>query len=257
MSHLYDKYIYSYFYSIEKMEDIENEKFIRMNLDKEQSENKLNEILAELGIEQYGSNETTDSAHWLLFSCFREQNAHINKILEIGTFNGQTTLILSHLFPDSQITTIDLPESDPIFKQTYRREDKTKLVEYKKKQQYNLKRKNITYLELNSFFIPEKIQDKFDLIWVDGGHLFPEISWDLCNAFHLLNSGGILMCDDVIINYNGYHDDYVSPDSYKVFEYIKKRLPCNIVYFLKRNSKKWSSNPNKRKYVGVLKKTTE
>jgi predicted O-methyltransferase YrrM len=250
LNNMYDMYIYGYVYSYKKMKAVENKKFINLNLQGRLGEDRLNKILVEIGMEPY--NEATDSVHWLLFSCLKELNLHINNILEIGTYDGQTTLILSHLFPNAQITTIDLPESDPIFKNTYRRNDETKLTEYKKRQQHNLKRENINYLEVNSFFISEKIQDRFDLIWVDGGHLFPEISWDLCNAYHFLNRSGFLMCDDVVINKSGYRDDYVSPDSFQVFEYIKERITGEIAYFLKRNSKIWSSNPKKRKYIGVL-----
>jgi hypothetical protein len=56
----------------------------------------------------------------------------------------------------------------------------------------------------------------------------------------------------VIINEGGYRDDYVSPDSFQVFEYIKERVSGQITYFLKRNSKLWSGNPKKRKYIGML-----
>ena len=48
------------------------------------------------------------------------------RILEIGTYDGKTAAILSYLFPDSEITTIDLKDNDPIFKSTYNRSSNLK-----------------------------------------------------------------------------------------------------------------------------------
>ena len=70
---------------------------------------QLNRIcLTRFGI-TYSENNGMWSEHLLLFSAlsilFPQK---IKSILEIGTFNGETALILSKLFPHSKITTIDL-----------------------------------------------------------------------------------------------------------------------------------------------------
>ena len=56
------------------------------------------------------------------------------------------------------------------------------------------------------------------------------------------------------MNLQGYRDDYVSPDSYFVLEYIKQRSNTEVNYFLKRWSPKYSADPSKRKFIAVLQK---
>ena len=48
------------------------------------------------------------SIHWLLFCSISNVSSIIN-ILEIGTYDGETTQLLSKIFPNSSIATIDLP----------------------------------------------------------------------------------------------------------------------------------------------------
>ena len=59
------------------------------------------------------------SAHLILFAGLALRNYQAPNILEIGTFEAQTTRFLSHFFPKSDITTIELPEDDPIYLSTY------------------------------------------------------------------------------------------------------------------------------------------
>ena len=111
-------------------------------------------------------------------------------------------------------------------------------------------------MEFNTLFLLSNISldEKFDLIWVDGGHLYPDVAWDLSNAYHLLNKGGYLLCDDVVKSDKYYSNGYVSTDSYEVLNYLEERIDGGITYFLKRIS--WVLYPRikTRKYVALLKK---
>jgi hypothetical protein len=159
------------------------------------------------------------------------------------------------IFPSAEIVTVDLPDDDPIFSTSYQREDPEYLREFKANQEKNLQGDRIEFVKKNSFFLPTMVHRKFDLIWIDGGHLYPEISWDICNAYHLCNPGGWIMCDDVMLNRNGYRDGYVSPDSHEILEYVRDRTNEEVVYFLKRETPKSSANPRKRKHVAILRKS--
>lgn len=250
----YRNYFYERSYDLDQFKKLEREKFERAGFPYDDSLRKLNQILEELNKPDYTSQEGMGSIHWVLFCCI-SYVASIERIFEIGTFDGETALILSKIFPNANIVTIDLPDDDPIFSNSYQRDDSERRREFKKRQKRNLTDSRIKLYENNSFFVPSLITDKFDLIWIDGGHLYPEVAWDICNAYHLCKPGGWIMCDDVITNKHGYKIDYVSPDSYEVLEYVKERTGDEITYFLKRESPQWSANPKKRKYVAVMRKS--
>ena len=126
---------------------------------------------------------------------------------------------MSNIFNKAEIVTLDLPKDDPIYLKSYQRDNIEQLKIFKEKQKNNLKSKNIQYIDINSFYLPTLISKKFDLIWIDGGHLYPEIAWDICNAYHMCKKGGWILCDDVICTEKDYKDDYESTDSFRVFEY--------------------------------------
>ena len=235
----------------------ENSKFIQSGLDYARGSAKLERFLKELGRPLDSDDRSMRSIHWVLFACLSDHSpVPIRRILEIGTYDGETTSILSKLFPASEIVTVELPEEDPIFHNSYARDDVKTLNDFKARQSANLKADNIIHQGINSFFLPGKIKDEFDLIWVDGGHLYPEVAWDICNAYHFCSPGGYIMVDDVITHHQGLRDAYVSPDSHQVLEYVAARTRESPTYFLKRNNARWSAVPHRRKFVALLQKTT-
>jgi len=189
--------------------------------------------------------------HWLLLAAVASQRC-CGRILEIGTFDGETTALMARLFPASRIVTLDLPPDDPILGATYGRSGPAKRGAFERRLAANTAVDRIALLRVNSFFLPSVVAEQFDLIWLDGGHLYPEIAWDFCNAWHLLREGGILMCDDVVPDPKGIRDGYVSPDSYQVLEYVARRTDAPWWLFLKRESAEWSADPRERKFVALL-----
>ena len=59
--------------------------------------------------------------------------------------------------------------------------------------------------------------------------------------------------DDVLLRRNDYRDNYVSPDSKEVIDYIESRAKVDVTYFLKRSRASSSAGPKKRKYVAYIK----
>jgi predicted O-methyltransferase YrrM len=242
-------------YDTVRMQSDEIIKFTHANLDYELGKKKLDGIIKEIGRTKYENDQSARSIHWIIFACLSDHSPIlIRRILEIGTFDGETTSILSKLFPNSEIVTVDLPENDPILRSSYARHDDLKFRDFKIKQTANLEEKNIKALSVNSFFLPREVDGQFDLIWVDGGHLYPEIAWDLCNAYNFCSPNGFIMVDDVIMHPRGFRDAYVSPSSFKVIKYLTLREQVDEFYFLKRNSARWSSVPRRRKFVALLRK---
>ena len=247
-----DKVIYQPFYNLKKMRNIEIAKYKEYDFEYQQAVNKINRVLRDLGQDEYHLQKHMASVHWLLFAALSEAE-NIKNILEIGTFDGKTTLLLSKLFPKAKITTVDLPDDDPIFNNSYQREDEKYRRDFLIKQAENTSSQNINIIKKNSFFLNEVVDERFDLIWVDGGHLYPEISWDICNAYHLCNKNGWILYDDIIPEQK-YGQGIECSDTYNVLEYIKQRMESKITYFLKRDAAKFSANPKKRKYVALMHK---
>lgn len=245
--------LHGVFYDLEKIRSLERTKFDALGLDYDAGLKKLDQVLAGLGKPPYGLQDGIASVHWILFACLSLKST-VRNILEIGTYDGETALVLSRLFPESRITTFDLPENDPIFTSSYHRESDEVRDRFKAEQAKNTSDPRITLVQRNSFFLPDAVKEKFDLIWIDGGHHYPEAAWDICNAYHLCAAGGWILCDDVLPHPKAFRDDYVSNDSFKTLEYARLRTGENVTYFLKRESPRWSANPRKRKFVSLWRK---
>jgi predicted O-methyltransferase YrrM len=195
-----------------------------------------------------------DSVHWLVFACLCDALPAVSRILEIGTFDGAFTALLSRLFPTAEITTVDLPESDPLLRSTYRRDADAAYRRFVATRDANLGAPNIRFHQFNSAFLLDRVKGPFDLVWVDGGHLYPEIAWDIAAAHHLCRDGGIVLCDDVISAADGPRTPYVSPDSFRVLDYFAQRTGETLHLFLKRCSFKHAGVPRKRKYVAMMRR---
>ncbi len=212
---------------------------------------RLNEIRASLDRPEYDPQDGMSSVHWVLFAALSLVSP-CRRILEIGTYDGETAQLLAALFPKAEIVTADLPEDDPILRGFYHRESDVQLQAFRDRQQQNLAADNIRFVRRNSFFLPGEVEGKFDLVWVDGGHLYPEVAWDISNAYHRINAGGWLMMDDVMTHPRARGDAYVGPESYQVMEYVRERAPVEVSYILKRFGPQWSADPRCRKYVGLM-----
>lgn len=230
------------------------DQFLSCGFDYDAAIRKLNEVRATQNRPAYDDRDGMASIHWVLFAAL-SLSSSCRRILEIGTYDGETAGLLASLFPQAEIVTVDLPEDDPILQKTYHRDNDLELQAFREKQRRNLAAANIRHVQRNSFFLPGAVEGKFDLIWVDGGHLYPEVAWDICNAYHRINPDGWLMMDDVMTDPKADGDDYVGPESYQVMEYVRHRADVEVNYFLKRFGPVWSANPRQRKFVGLMKRT--
>jgi predicted O-methyltransferase YrrM len=242
-------------YDLKAVQAEELRKFEAMGLDVAAGRARLDEILVQISGKRFDHLTGTDSVHWLLFACLSltEWGSRVRDIMEIGTFRGKTTVLLKALFPNAQIVTCDLPDQDPILHNSYRRNDPAALAEYKSVRDGRVKQPGIRFVESNSFFLPEAAPGPYDLIWMDGGHLYPEVAWDMCNAWHMCGPGGMILCDDVYTDPKG-GDGYASYAGYEVIRYVAERTGAKPVNFLKRENPIWSSLPEQRKYVTLMTK---
>lgn len=61
-------------------------------------------------------------------------------------------MLLSKIFPNADIVTVDLPDDDPIFSTSYQRDDPEYLKEFNANQESNLQNARIEFIKKNSFF---------------------------------------------------------------------------------------------------------
>jgi predicted O-methyltransferase YrrM len=190
------------------------------------------------------------SIHWVLGACIG-QRFEPRRILELGTFTGQFTALLAHLYPQAEIVTVDLPDDDPLLRRMYGRRKPAKLQQEMQVRTKNLSQPNIRPVKQNSFFLLDAVQGPFDFIWVDAGHKFPDVAWDFCNAFHLVRPGGVMMADDVTRD-PAFSNNNLGIDSELVLRYIADRTPSQLHYFMKRRDE--SAYLNVKEYVAWCEK---
>lgn len=136
-------------------------------------------------------------------------------IIEIGTFEGESTKIISRSFPNAKILSLDL-NIRPIDFSEYQN------IEYKQADQTNPEQ----IIEL----IIDKFPDGVDLVIEDASHIgfFSKITFD--TIFPLVNSGGAYFIEDWG---TGYWDSWPDGSRFQVFPQvvhnnnIPKRFPSH------------------------------
>ena len=242
------KYDQSYF------EKKQNETFNFLGLNREQGVKNLDLLKKDLNFDS-DTIRNMSSEHEVIFSCLSlNKDFKIKDILEIGTFDGFNSLLLSNLFKDSQIDTIDLPEKDEDFVNFYNRKNNVdKFIEERNK---NLaKNTRIKFLPLNSLKLLNH-KKKYDLIWIDGAHGYPIVCIDIINSLHILKENGLILCDDVHLTLNQSNSDamYSSIATYETLNELKKQNLINFRLVYKRLSAKYNCIENTRKFVAIVSK---
>jgi hypothetical protein len=137
-------------------------------------------------------------------------------------------------------------------RQSYGRDEQQVFSEFIERRTENLNNPRIRFIQKNGFFLPELQAGLFDLIWLDGDHTFPALSWDFCNSFNALECDGMIVCDDVIRYPSNINN--AKAHSKVVLDYLADRKICKIEYILKRSARAHAADPRHRKYLGVLQK---
>jgi predicted O-methyltransferase YrrM len=211
---------------------------------------RLEGLLKDAGMPPF--DVMADSQHWMVFSALADAGFDPKKIIEIGTFDGECTALLSKLFPRAAVITFDLPDDSQQVRQSYGRSCPNILQSVLERREQNLSNPNITFVQRNSFYLPTMCLGDADLIWLDGDHAFPALAWDFCNAFHALRHGGLLVCDDVI----RYPKQNSTSRAHSriVLDYLDREKIYSVDYVLKRIALAHAADPWFRKYLGVLRK---
>ena len=237
-------------YDFKKFEEKQNNKFNELGFDRKKGISNLNELKKQNAI----FNRSMSSEHEVLFSSISllKKNETLN-ILEIGTYDGINSYLLSLLFNNSKIKTIDLESKDYEFQNSYNREKDYNNFITQRNEMIN-KSQNIFFKEQNSLSLINS-KEKYDLIWVDGSHGYPTACIDIINSLNLINDNGIILCDDVYIDKPKNQDrTYSSIATFETITALKKEKLINFHLVYKRLEKKNNCDPKKRKFIAVLNK---
>ena len=103
-------------------------------------------------------------------------------------------------------------------------------------------------LELENIFKNKS----FDLIWIDGDHLNPQVTIDIFQCLKLIKNNGVICVDDILkddeILKKGVNKEYISGDSFKTLEYFNHLEYLKTSYLLKRVSRR---NLDGKKFISI------
>ena len=143
----------NYYFSYKKynqnfFEEEQNKIYEHFGLNRQEGIKKLISTKRDLDFKLRDSDMSSE--HEVIFSSLSlSKNQSFSDILEIGTFDGFNSLLLSNLFRNSNIDTIDLSETDDDFVNFYYRKDK--INKFVQDRNFILsKNKNINFSPLNS-----------------------------------------------------------------------------------------------------------
>lgn len=238
-------------YNQNLFEKEQNDIFSSWGLDRYEGIKNLHKI--KLNTPLIAKNREMSSEHEIIFSSISiKKKKEIIDILEIGTFDGFNAFLLSNLFPDSKIDTIDLPTTDKDFRDFYNRKNDFKEFVSSRNQLLS-KKININFIPINSLNLLN-YKKKYDLIWVDGAHGYPVACIDIINSLNIVNNDGLILCDDIYLNYDSSDKMYNSIATYETLNALKKENLIDFKLFYKRLTPKSNCLENQRKYIAMVKK---
>jgi len=229
---------------------VQESKMSALGLTRKDGLKRLDSVLKELMGKSYDESDGMFSEHLILLASISVNGISVNKILEIGTFDGRTALILSRLFPSANIVTIDLPSNEEEFENSYNRYNSLDTFLTKRKG-YLSEAVNVEFREVNSLEL-SKWEERFDLIWIDGAHGYPVVAMDVINSFRLASENGYVLIDDIRITGSDSHRMYKSVGGFESLQaLVEAKLIPSFYLFYKRLSGVFNT-PGEKKYVGLF-----
>ena len=165
---------------------------------------------------------TSVDAEEILDICAIERFIKATRILEIGTFDGNTALNLAANTPGT-VTTVDLPDDwNGELKYDVPKDYINVTNPAKVGMQYrgSPEEQRITQVLADSAKLDwRNLGGQFDLIFVDGCHHYDYVKQDTENALAHLKNGGVLI----------WHDYGMIKDVSKVVDEVAKKIPVAII----------------------------
>jgi len=150
------------------------------------------------------------------YEIFKKNNL-LNKdinILEIGSFEGMSVLFFDKYLKVKNLYSVDLQKNNNFI--------------------YNIRNlKNINFFNMKSDdFFKKKLDIDFDIIYVDGSHYSIDVFNDLINSDLLLKKGGILIIDDLLLDFSIRKKGYKFYEEVMggIFLFLKEKVNYKFLY---------------------------
>jgi hypothetical protein len=149
------------------------------------------------------------------------------KYLEIGSFEGRSTVFIKELSNLETLVAVDIWENYV----------GSKIINFNSVYEnfkYNLNLEgggqNIKFFKTTSDNFFSNNKDYFNLIYIDGYHHYEQVKKDFINSFNFLDNGGYIICDDFM----WFHYDPIELNPMKAildcYELYKKELYIEFLY---------------------------
>ena len=235
-------------YNIKFYKTKQNEVYKKNKLSRVLGIKKLLKILNYLSI-----SEKKIPEHQIILSAISIIRPNYKNILEIGTFDGQNSLILSNLFKHAKIYTIDIKIDNCYPSYLFKGYVKNKKLFQDARNNNIKKNKNIIFKNLNSIKLLNLKNIFYDLVWIDGNHINPYVTIDIINSLRLSKKSSIILLDDVA-NKNFKSNDFVNHDSLTTLNKLQEERLLKFDLFFKNLESHKNYSEDVRKYIALVKK---
>lgn len=186
------------------------------------------------------------SEHHVFFSALAQKNKDLQRVLEIGTFQGETSRLLGELFPEAVVETLDLPDEERVKSKVYAYADGMNFASDKSAVS------RIKYLKQNSLRLVG-FSGCYDLIWVDGNHLSPYTISDIVNSVRLMSNQGYLICDDIYLN-KPFLEVNADLSAISIIKALSEAGIISFVLIRKRLGARFNNILSGHKYIAIIRK---
>ena len=155
-------------------------------------------------------------------------------ILEIGTHKGDFSIVLFEKFKPKKLVLVDpwIAEKEKIYQSSWygnfdgegQKIQDSYYQSVKKKFGQQINKKQVEILRMKSSEAFKILKNKFDLIYIDGNHLYNYVLEDLENSLNIINNNGLIILDDFMIK--GWWDDGVT----KAVNHLKELKKFKILH---------------------------
>ncbi len=111
------------------------------------------------------------------------------RFLEIGTWRGGTAALVKTISPQTEVVTINYPDSETV---------NNPLKKAEIGQAFFSRKLDVRLVWADSAELPKLDLGTFDAIYVDGDHRYAAVLRDLTNTWSILEHGGTLMFHDYV-----------------------------------------------------------
>ncbi len=189
--------------------------------------NGKNEIYSSEVEEKRFTNTWFDDNIKYLKTFLKNKNNNIKKILEIGSYEGNSTVFFLNYFNFSIIHCVDIwtdqnkNYQNINFKSVEDRFDKN-LINFKDR---------IIKIKLNSKKYFQKRSDfDFDLVFIDGSHYYKHVYADAINAFKVVKINGYILFDDYLFKYRAKENAHPIYAINKFLNKYKNKIKIIAIY---------------------------